>query len=379
VAKTVLKTHDDLVDFVQGCLLLGTGGGGNPAEGLKALEEQFNAGKELSWVDEEDLPQGTYVACTFLMGSTAPLTEEKIKEMQELGLKDWLYPRNLPLAAKFLQEYTKKEISAIIPLEIGGSNMPVPVATAASLGIKALNGDFAGRAVPEITQGVAVCNGVKLTPYACVDKWGNRCIVDATINPEMAERMGKLISDASYGSTGICGILIPVEELPGKYIANTMSEALNVGRIIREAQAAGRSIADAICEKMGAYKLFAGRVVNKPWEDRDGYYWGSHIMEGLDEFAGHKGEVVFKNENHLFYFDGKLAASSPDLIMNVNMKTNAGCRNEDINIGDELIILGLPCKKELREEKVLKTLEPRHFGADFDYVPIEELYKVIKL
>ena len=341
----------------------------------KALEEQFNQGKELSWVSAEDLPKGTYVACAFLMGSTAPLTDEKIAEMKALGLNEWLHPRNLPLTTAFLQEYTGKTISALIPLEMGGSNMPVPVAAAASMGIQALNGDFAGRAVPEITQGVAVAKGVSITPYTCVDKWGNKCIVESTINMDMAERVGKMISDASYDSTGICGMMIPVEELDVKYVPNTMDEALACGRIIREEQAAGRCIADAICEKLGAVKLFAGKVVEKPWEDRDGYYWGSHILEGTGEFAGHKAEVVFKNENQLFYLDGELVVSSPDLIMNVDVKTNAGRRNEDIYVGDDLVILGRACKKELREEAMLKTLEPRHFGVDKDYVPIEEYVK----
>ena len=113
-------------------------------------------------------------------------------------------------------------------------------------------------------------------------------------------------------------------------------------------------------------------MIEKPWEDRDGYYWGSHIIEGKGEFAGHRAEVVFKNENQLFYLDGVLQVSSPDLIMNVDVKTNGGRRNEDIEIGDELTILGRPCKKQLREPGMLKTLEPRHFGVDQDYVPIEE-------
>ncbi len=372
MAKTTLKSHDDLVDFVQGCLLFGTGGGGNPAEGLKALEEQFNSGNELSWVDAKDLPKGTFTACTFLMGSSAPLSEEKITQMHELGMNEWPHPRNLPLSVKFLEKYTGKKISALIPLEIGGSNMPVPVAAAASLGIYALNGDFAGRAVPEIIQGTAVCKGVSITPYTCVDKWGNRCIVDETMNMEVSERIGKFISDASFGSTGICGLMIPVEDLSGKYVPNTMAEALACGRVIRAEKMAGRPIAGAICEKFGAHKLFRGRVIEKPWEDREGYYWGSHIMEGIGEFASHRGEVVFKNENHLFYYDGELVVSSPDLIMNVDEALNESRRNEDIIVGDVLTILGRACKAELREMPLLGTLEPRHFGIDKDYVPIEE-------
>lgn len=372
MAKTTLKSHDDLVDFVQGCLLYGVGGGGNPAEGLKALEEQFNGGNELSWVEAKDLPRGTFAVCAFFMGSCAPLSDEKLAQMKELGMNEWLHPRNLPLSVKFLEKYTGRKISALVPLEIGGSNMPVPVATAAFLGINALNGDFAGRAVPEIIQGTAVCKGVSITPYTCVDKWGNRCVVDETINMAVSERIGKFISDASFGSTGICGLMIPVEELPGKYLPNTMDEALACGRLIRAEKKAGRPIADAICEKFSAYKLFRGRVTKKPWEDREGYYYGSHILDGIGEFTGHHAEVMFKNENQLFYYDDELVVSSPDLIMNVDERINESCRNEDIAIGDTLTILGLACKKELREMPLLATLEPRHFGVDKDYLPIEE-------
>ena len=311
MSKRVLRTHEELVDFVQGCTLFGVGGGGNPAEGLKALEEQFEAGKELAWVDREDLPAGTYVACAFLMGSTAPLTEEKIAYMHELGLNEWTFPRNLPLTTAFLEEYTGKIISALVPLELGGGNTPVPVAAAASLGKLALNGDFAGRAVPEITQAVPVAKGVSFTPCTSIDKWGNKSIIVDTINMPMAERMGKLISDVSFGSTGLCGFLMRVEDLPGLYVPNTMEEAIAAGKTLRQAKASGKNVPDELCKYLGTYTLFSGRVIEKPWEDRDGYYWGTHVLQGEGDFAGHTAKVVFKNENQLFYFDDELVVSSP--------------------------------------------------------------------
>ena len=176
MAKRVLKTREELVDFVQGCLLYGVGGGGNPAEGLKALEEQLAAGNELSWVDAEDLPEGSWVACAFLMGSTAPLTPEKLERMERLGLREWTYPRNLVKTTEFLEEYTGRRISALIPLELGGSNTPVPMAAAAALGKVVINGDFAGRAVPEITQAVPVSRGVSFTPATSCLLYTSRCV-----------------------------------------------------------------------------------------------------------------------------------------------------------------------------------------------------------
>ena len=91
--KVTLSTHQDLKDFVTGCTLYGVGGGGNPAEGLKALEEQFGQAKTLGWVDVSELPVGTYGACAFLMGSTAPLSDEKKRQMKELGFLVWKHPK----------------------------------------------------------------------------------------------------------------------------------------------------------------------------------------------------------------------------------------------------------------------------------------------
>lgn len=375
MAKRVLKTREELVDFVQGCLLYGVGGGGNPAEGLKALEEQLAAGNELSWVDAEDLPEGSWVACAFLMGSTAPLTPEKLERMERLGLREWTYPRNLVKTTEFLEEYTGRRISALIPLELGGSNTPVPMAAAAALGKVVINGDFAGRAVPEITQAVPVSRGVSFTPATSFDKWGNKSVIVDTINIDMAERLGKLISDASFGSTGLCGFMIPAAEIRENMVAGTMARAMEAGVLLRRAKAEGKDAAALLRDELGMYHLFRGRVVEKPWEDREGYYWGSHILEGSGPFAGQKAEVVFKNENQLFYLDGALKATSPDLIINLDVGLGEGRRNEDIGVGDILDILGLACRPELRAPGMLETLEPRHFGVDAPYIPIEELRK----
>lgn len=375
MSKNILKNYEDLVDFVQGCLLYGVGGGGNPKEGLKALEAQFTAGNPLGWVQPEDLPAGSWVACAFLMGSTAPLTPDKIQQMKELGLNEWTYPNNLAETTKFLEEYTGKTISALVPLEMGGSNTPLPVAVASALGKMALDGDFAGRAVPEITQVTPVGCGIPFTPATSVDKWGNKSIIVDTINIDMAERLGKLISDASFGSTGLCGFLIPAEEIKNIFVPNTLTEALEAGRTIRKAKEGGQDVGQALCRELGFYHLFRGKVIDKPWEDRDGYYWGTHVLEGTGPFAGHTAKVVFKNENQLFYFDDQLRVSSPDLIINIDNKLGEGRRNDDIVLGDDLTILGCPCKAALRTPIMLPTLEPRHFGVDAPYVPIETAMK----
>jgi len=369
----MLTTHQDLVDFVTGCTLYGVGGGGNPAEGLRALEEQFNAGKPLGWVDPGDIPPGTYGACTFLMGSTAPLSDEKKRQMKELGFVEWKYPRNLPITTQKLEEFTGRRIGALIPLELGGSNTPAPLAAAASLGKLVVDGDFAGRAVPEITQTMAQAKGVSFTPATSFDKYGNYCVMLDAMSLTVAERLGKYLSDVAFGSTGICGFMVPADKIAETVVPGTLTMALRAGQLVNSAVRERRDPAEALVEEAGMYILFRGVVAEKPWEDKEGYYWGAHVLEGEGEFGGKNAKIVFKNENHLFYSGEKLLVSSPDLIMNMDPASGRPLRNDDIEIGRRLVILGAKCDPLMRTPEILAHLGPRHFGADSDFVPIEQI------
>jgi DUF917 family protein len=48
-------------------------------------------------------------------------------------------------------------------------------------------------------------------------------------------------------------------------------------------------------------------------------------------------------------------------------------------IGEEVVIVGVPAAAQWRSEKGIELMGPRHFGFDFDYIPIEELQAVRKL
>lgn len=85
MAKTVLKTEQDVRDFVRGCTFMGTGGGGLEENGVESLLSELRQGKEISWIDVDDVPDDAVTACPFLMGTIAPHTPELIQEMEGLG------------------------------------------------------------------------------------------------------------------------------------------------------------------------------------------------------------------------------------------------------------------------------------------------------
>ena len=82
----IIKSNQEIEDFVRGCTFMGTGGGGNPKDGIAWLRATRDAGKEITLVNHTEIPDDAWTVCPFLMGSIAPLTEETKKRMNRLGL-----------------------------------------------------------------------------------------------------------------------------------------------------------------------------------------------------------------------------------------------------------------------------------------------------
>lgn len=78
-------------------------------------------------------------------------------EMKKIGLREPKDKRMLIEAVGILEKYTGQGIDVIVPGEIGGANTPIPLAAATNLHKIAVDGDYAGRSIPESKQ---------INPYA---------------------------------------------------------------------------------------------------------------------------------------------------------------------------------------------------------------------
>lgn len=368
-----LESENELEDFVRGCTFLGTGGGGTPEEGLKLLKREFQNGKEIKWTDVSEIDDDAWTVCPFLMGSIAPKTQEIKDKMKKLGLREPKYERKLIEAVKMFEEYTGQEIDVIVPVEIGGANTPGPLAVAANLNKITVDGDYAGRAIPEIPQTTPYLRDKPMWPITSVDEWGDKTVIIEAVNYEMAERVGKLVSAAAFGLVGDAGFLMKGKDMKEVLIAGTLTESLNIGKKIREARESGRNPVLAIVDEIGGWLLFKGTVIEKEWEDREGYYWGTHKLRGMDEFEGREFKYFFKNENHVSWLDGKPYVTSPDIFSAVDVETGEPKINPGIKEGDKLAIIGMKAREQFRTVKGLEILGPKHFGFDIDYTPIEKI------
>lgn len=376
MATRVLKTRTEVEDFVRGCTFYGTGGGGLPENGIESLMSEIEAGNEVGWVDVNEIDDSAMTVCPFLMGSIAPKTEEVLAEMESFGMVDPVNKEKQRLAKAIaaLAGFTDTPIDAVVPIELGGANTPGPLAAGLVNGIPCVDGDYTGRAIPEIQQTTPYLNGKKLWPVSSVDEFGNVCYIEDAINYLTVERIGKLIASAAYGLAGQAGFLLSGKEMKECIIPGTLTECYEVGKMIREARDNGHNPVDAILSTLDGWLLGKGTVSAKDTEDKLGYYWGTHTIQG----DGKTYKVWFKNENHILWEDEVPICTSPDIIVIVDAKTGEPYANPKLQIGDEVCIVGLKAREAFRTDKGVGILGPRFFKFDIDYVPIEERFPKAK-
>jgi hypothetical protein len=368
-----LKTEQEVRDFVRGCTFLGTGGGGSPHEGVDLLLETLGQGKRIRWIDVKDIADDVWTTSPAGMGTIAPVTDEKRKMFESLGLRERKVKRMLVEAVRELESYLSNEVGVIVPIEIGGGNTPIPIDTAAQLDKAAVDGDYCGRAVPEAAQCLPAMANKSITPMACTDDWGNITIIKKVVSLAAAERLGKLVSTLATGLCGETFFTMRAGEMKDVLIPGTLSEAYEIGRVIREARERGDDPVKTVAQFLNGWILFVGEVEKKEWEDRDGYMYGDTYLKGFDGFKGQMFRIWFKNENHITWKNGQPFVTSPDIVQVVDGKTAEPITNPDLSAGQEVAVVGVRARKQYRTKEGIAVLGPRHYGFDLDHVPIDTL------
>lgn len=376
MATKKLTNIQEATDFVRGCTFYATGGGGLPENGIESLMSEINEKGFVQITDISEIPDDAVAVCPFLMGSIAPHDEATLKEMAGFGFIDGVNKEKARLAKaiKELEAYTGVKTTVVVPIELAGANTSGPISAGSSLGMMAVDGDYCGRAIPEILQITPYLYDRKWLPVASVDEWDNVCIIKKATNLRVVERIGKLISAGAYGLAGQAGFIMSGKELKETVIAGTLSKSYELGKFIREAQEAHLDhIPQKIAEKVGGWVLAEGKRTDFEDEDRIGYYWGTTtiLSDSGDEY-----KIWFKNENHVCWKNGEPFVSSPDLICVVDRHTGEPIPNPKMRQAQDVAIIVLPCDERLRQDKIKKVLDPQYFGfEDISYVPVEERMK----
>lgn len=369
--------EQELVDMLVGACIQSTRG--CESEGsIRQVKQALSEGKEFKLISTENFPDDWMVVAVQGIGGGGAW-EYVIERTEKQNLPTISDPRIK--VVELLSEHTGKEFKALVRSEAAGATTTALI-LAAEMGIPTLDAGITGRAVPEVQQSIPWINGIASIPTAIVTRWGDEIIINKAVDEYRVEDIARAIAVASGGGSTITMAPMSGKQLDRGVIPGNLSEAILFGKTVREARMAGRDPIAALVDVSHGYKLFQG-VVTKSEERGDrGFNWVDAELQGINEYESHTYKVFVKNENIIAWLDGEVDAISPDYIYNLNPETGESITGGGLGgypVGLEVVMVAVPAAEQWRSDKGIELIGPRHFGYDFDFVPIEELQEQRKL
>lgn len=181
--ETTLKiTQEALRQTAMGACFLGSGGGGTLQSALGFIEN-FRAGEYYSndtveVIKVEDATEGDAVVVAYI-GAPAKISHAAYPDG----------PVQAAIQAGSLLQKQGRRLAYIVPAETGALGFTVACLVAAKLGLKVIDADGAGRAVPSLPQlTFSITEGLSPNPAIVVNQDKNLCItVSANILPDVAD------------------------------------------------------------------------------------------------------------------------------------------------------------------------------------------------
>jgi len=381
--KVRTLTEQEVDDILVGASIQGTRNG-NSAGMIKTAHDLIAAGKKITMIDPNDVPDDWMVVAAaggVGGGGAWDYVTDRVKQ------------QNLPrvqgnttvMAANALSKHMGKTFNAVIRNEADGA-MIAAIQSAVALGVPLVDACLAGRAKPELNLQISFANGISGTPAALVTRWGDVIILDKTVDDYRLEDLSRAVAVASGGGASIARNPMTGRDVKRGTIKGAVSEALLFGRTVREANAQKRDPIEALIaasNQIGGpsrptYRMFQGTVTKAEQKGERGFDWVDAELAGVNQFKGHTYRIYVKNENIIAWLDGKPDILPPDLIYDLDPKTGdavTGVTMGNYPIGKEVVIVGRAASPMWRTPKGLEIFSPRHFGFDVDYRPIEEIHK----
>lgn len=365
-------SREDLKSILFGCTVLGSGGGGDYEKGVEIIEDALNEGYEFVLADNSEIPEDGWIGTPYSCGSVSPVTEETIKKFEKYQIKE-KHPE--VKAFKVMEQYMGKEFYGVIATELGGFNTAIGFNVAARLGKPIVDGDPSGRCVPELQHTTYNLVDLPICPITVANEFGDIAIIPEIYNDERAEAYTRALAMASFD--GVCAIDHPAQwkDLKNAIVNNSITYALNVGKVSLEAQKNNKNIAYAVADAFDGYILFEGIVTKNDWEDKDGFTVGDIYIDGTGKFEGSTFRIWMENENIMSWLNDEYYVTAPDLINVIRNDTNEALTNPNAEEGMPVTVFGLKAPKEWRTARGIDCFGPRSFGFDTEYKKLEEFFE----
>ncbi|MBE3037845.1 MAG: DUF917 domain-containing protein [Chloroflexi bacterium] len=347
--------ESQLRDIVIGAGLLGAGGGGSTAEGMKLVDRVLEYGDAVKLALPQELAPATWGAVIAGVGSP----RSSLNRVRSVSPT---------MALDLLGKNLGRDFSFVIPFELGAGNSLNPMLAAIQKDIPIVDGDPCGRAVPEIHMTTFYLGGIPVTPLALATEEKIQAVISA---PEAydAERVTRAITAELAGVSAIAAQAMSAEDLQRLVIPGTTTLVEQIGRAIRETKANRGDVAGVLADRFGGYLLGRGRVAKLAGETKGGFDFGTAEIDGELPVRIH-----FQNESMIAFRDGRLLAIVPDLICCIDSE-GTPLTNADLKEGMETTYVGFPAQPPFRKPEVyaLFTHILDQLGYKKGFRPIEQL------
>lgn len=347
-------TVDNLEELAIGSAILGSGGGDDHKVSLKMTKYEMEKNKNpLYLINYDELKSEDLIVPLGFMG--APSTEvEKIPSGREFS---FLFEN--------IEKKLGKKVSGVMPFEIGGRNAFTPLMVAAQLGLPVLDADMMGRAFPEFKMNACALAKMDQSTAFLGDSLGNTVCIHAK-NRHPLEKIGNLINIAIGSFCAFCLYPISKSQVLTGTIHKSLSKAISIGYIHKKSIENKEVPLEAMLDFCKGVLLGSGKIFDIDRSNSNNSQNGSVVIQDKNGRL----ELLFKNEYLLAKLNGKIIATTPDILMLLEKETGIPVSEESLQFGLDVDLISLPAPKIWTSEAGLALVGPRAFGYNVDYHPI---------
>jgi len=219
--------------------------------------------------------------------------------------------------------------------------------------------------------------GVKPTPALARDYAGNVATFK-TASTAVYEHHIRAFAAAAGGMITVAEHAMTGAELKQAVIPGTLSFSVALGQTLRENRGPAAKIlaplqalfAESVYGECRC--LFEGKIIDKATRIVGGYDVGLATIQDFDD-PQKTLALDIKNEYLLARMGSNVVASVPDLIVTVDYESSTPINCERLRFGQRVAVFAVGCPAFYQTPAALAATNPRAFGFDCDYRPLESM------
>ncbi len=162
------------------------------------------------------------------------------------------------------------------------------------------------------------------------------------------------------------------------FVRGTVTLAYKLGDAVLRAREGGVNPVEKAAEVLNGWAVFRGIVEKYVWRNEGGFLKGEAVLKGIGDFAGLTLKSWIMNEHIVVWINGEPVVMPPDLFI---LLGDDGKPVTNTELREGMVVNGVAAKAPAvwRTPEGLKFFGPKHFGFEYEYVPIEELVRRLSI